>query len=74
MIHNWLTFLEQPDGLSDQDYMALVHQASRFFLDEHILWKQDPQGAHKQVLYWHHCIEAIHAGHDDMGHRGFYAT
>jgi hypothetical protein len=74
MIHNWLTFLEQPDGLSDQDYMALVHQASRFFLDEHILWKQDPQGAHKRVLYWHHCIEAIHVGHDDTGHRGFYAT
>jgi hypothetical protein len=37
MIHDWLTFLERPNGLSDQDYMALVHQASCFFLDECIL-------------------------------------
>jgi hypothetical protein len=74
MIHDWLTFLERPDGLSDQDYAAVIRQAARFFLDEHILWKRDPQGAHKQVLYRHRCIEAIQAGHDDVGHRGFYAT
>ena len=74
MVHEWLTFLERPEGLTDQDYSALIRQASRFFLDEHILWKRDPQGAHKRVLYRHRRIEAIHAGHDDTGHRGFYAT
>jgi hypothetical protein len=74
MIHNWLTFLERPDGLSDQDYVAVIRQAARFFLDKHILWKRDPQGVHKQVLYRHCCIEAIQVGHDDVGHRGFYAT
>jgi hypothetical protein len=47
MIHDWLMFLEQPDSLSDQDYMAVICQAAWFFLDKHILWKQDPQGAHK---------------------------
>jgi hypothetical protein len=74
MIHDWLTFLERPNGLSDQDYAAVIRQAAWFFLDEHILWKRDPQGAHKWVLYRHHCIEAIQAGHDDVGHQGFYAT
>ena len=74
MIHDWLTFMERPEGLSDQDYAAMIRQASRFFLDQHILWKRDPQGAHKRVLYRHRRIEAIHAGHDDVGHRGFYAT
>jgi hypothetical protein len=74
MIHDWLTFLEWPGGLSDQDYAALIHQASRFFLDKNILWKHDPQGMHKRVLYRHRCVEAIHAGHDDVRHRGFYAT
>jgi hypothetical protein len=68
MIHDWLTFLERPNGLSDQDYAAVIRQAVWFFLDEHILWKRDPQGAHKQVLYRHHRIEAIQAGHDDVGH------
>ena len=52
----------------------MIRQVSHFFLDQHILWKRDPQGAHKRVLYRHRCIEAIHAGHDDVGHRGFYAT
>jgi hypothetical protein len=47
MIHDWLMFLERPDGLSDQDYTAVIRQAVCFFLDKHILWKQDPQGTHK---------------------------
>jgi hypothetical protein len=50
MIHDWLTFLERPGSLSDQDYAALIRQASHFFLDENILWKHDPQGMHKRVL------------------------
>jgi hypothetical protein len=74
MVHNWLAFLERLEGLSDQDYTALVRQVARFFLDDHILWKRDLQGAHKRMLYRHHQIEAIHAGHDDVGHRGFYVT
>jgi hypothetical protein len=43
MIHDWLMFLERPNRLSDQDYTALVRQASHFFLDEYILWKRDPK-------------------------------
>jgi hypothetical protein len=74
MIHDWLTFLERPGGLSDQDYATLIRQASSFFLDENILWKRDPQGMHKRVLYRHRRVEAIHVGHDDVGHRSFYAT
>jgi hypothetical protein len=74
MIHDWLTFLERPGGLSDQDYATLICQVSCFFLDENILWKRNPQGMHKCVLYRHRRVEAIHAGHDDVGHCGFYAT
>ena len=47
MVHDWLTFLECPGDLSDQDYAALICQVSCFFLDEHILWKQGSQGMHK---------------------------
>ena len=39
MIHDWLMFMEQPEGLSDQDYTVLIQQALHFFLDQHILWK-----------------------------------
>jgi len=51
MVHKLLTFLEQPEGLSNQEHVWLVHFATWFFLDDHILWKQDLQGMHKQVLY-----------------------
>ena len=73
-INDWLEFLERPEDLSDQDYAALIRAAARFFLDEHILWKRDPQGHHKRVLYRHRRLEAIQVAHDDAGHRGFYAT
>ena len=53
MVHNWLMFFEQPEGLSDQDQASLAQYASWFFLDDSVLWKQDPQGAHKRVLYRH---------------------
>ena len=39
MVHDWLTFLEHPGNISDQDYAALICQVLHFFLDEHILWK-----------------------------------
>src|SRR6201996_1396778 len=74
MVHEWLTFLERPEGLSDQEHVWLICFAAWFFLDDHILWKRDLQGAHKRVLYRHKRIEAISAAHDDTGHRGFYAT
>ncbi|KAF8263161.1 hypothetical protein EI94DRAFT_1598718, partial [Lactarius quietus] len=74
MAHNWLTFLERPEGTNEQDHMAVIRLAARLFLDDNILWKRDPQGAHKRVLYRHQRIKAIHAAHDDIGHRGFYAT
>ena len=44
MVHDWLTFLECPGNISDQDYVALIHQALRFFLDEHILCVKTLQG------------------------------
>ena len=74
MVHKWLEFLERLDGMSDQEHGTIIHLDVCFFLDNHILWKQDLQGAHKQVLYWHKRIKVIHVAHDDMGHRGFYAT
>jgi hypothetical protein len=35
--HNWLTFLERPNDMSDQDYTSLVRFASRFFVDNGLL-------------------------------------
>ena len=74
MAHDWLTFLDRPPNMPDQEYANLVWFASKFFIDDGVLWKRDPQGAHKRVIYKHRRLEAINAAHDDVGHRGFYAT
>ncbi|SRR6266702_1505910 len=74
MAHDWLAFLDRLPNMPDQEYANLVHFTSKFFIDDGVLWKRDPQGAHKWVIYKHHCLEAINAAHDDVGHRGFYAT
>ncbi len=73
MAHDWLAFLDWLPDMPDQEYANLVHFASKFFIDDGILWKHDPQGAHKRVIYKHHCLKAINAAHNNVGHRGFYA-
>jgi hypothetical protein len=73
-VHDWLTFFDQPSDMHVRDYEALKRYACGFFRDDDGLWKRDPRGAHKRVLYHNRRIEAIHAAHDDVGHRGFYAT
>jgi hypothetical protein len=38
------------------------------------MWRHDDQGAHKHILYRNHCIKAISAAHDDVGHCRYYTT
>ena len=73
-VHDWLTFTEQPEDMSDKEYSDLMQYATGFFIDDHNLWRCDPQGAHKHILYKNRRMDALAAAHDDVGHRGFYAT
>ena len=51
MAHNWLISMEQPDSISDHKYSLVIRYATGFFINGGILWKRNPQGAHKWVLY-----------------------
>jgi len=72
--HSWLTNFERPEHLADRDYKALVRFVTGFFNDEGMLWKRDAQGANKHILYGQQRIKAMQAAHDDVGHRGYFAT
>ena len=74
LVHEWLTFCSRPDGVTDRKYESLTKYAEQFFIDNGSMWRCDTQGAHKWILYRYRRIEAIHAVHDDTGHRGYYAT
>jgi hypothetical protein len=74
MAHDWLLSLERPDNISDHEYTLVMRYAAGLFVDNNVLWKRDPQGAHKRVLYGTQRIEAMIAAHNDTGHRGYYAS
>ena len=74
MAHNWLISMERPDSISDHEYSLVICYATGFFINGGILWKRDPQGAHKRVLYQNQCTEAMAVAHNDTRHRGFYVT
>jgi hypothetical protein len=72
--HDWLTTLERPPETEDHDYSLIIRYSANFFITNGVLWKRDPQGAHKRVLFTGQRTKAMEAAHDDTGHRGFYAT
>jgi hypothetical protein len=74
MVHDWLTFFDRPGDISDRDYDSLTRYAAGFFIDDAGMWRRNDHGAHKRILYRNQRIKAIYAAHDDVGHRGYYAT
>ena len=74
MAHDWLVTLERPDNVNNHEYALVMRYASTFFTMGSALWKRDPQGEHKRVIYHSSRIEALIAAHNDTGHRGFYTT
>ena len=50
-VHNWLSFTEQPEDMSDREYGDLMRYMTGFFIDNHNLWRRDLQGMHKRILY-----------------------
>ena len=74
MVHDWLISMEWLDSISDYKYFLVICYVTGFFINSGILWKCDPQGAYKQVLYQNQCTEAMAAAHNNTRHCGFYAT
>ncbi|OBZ76577.1 Transposon Tf2-6 polyprotein [Grifola frondosa] len=74
LIREWQQTLARPQHFSDADYEAFVKFAVGFFCDDHRLWKRDPLGAHKLVVATSDRLRVLKACHDDIGHRGAYAT
>jgi hypothetical protein len=63
-----------PDTTGDHEYSLIIHYAAGFFANNRILWKHNPQGAHKCVLFQGQQTRAMEAAHNDIRHRRFYAT
>jgi hypothetical protein len=51
MVHDWLTFFNQPGDISDHDYDVLTRYAVGFFIDDAGMWQHNNHSAHKRILY-----------------------
>ena len=60
--------------MTDADFAAFMRYAVRFFLHAGKLWRKDDQGRHKQVVTQSARLTILRSAHDDLAHKGFYAT
>lgn len=70
----WLQTLERPTAMTDNEYKSFMRYCTEFFLSGDRLWRKDPKKQHKIVIATERRLFLISAAHDDVGHRGFYAT
>ena len=73
-VKTWLETLERPSQMTDSDYKSFMRYCTEFFILGDRLWRKDPKGLHKMVIAQDRRLFLISSAHDDVGHRGFYAT
>ena len=73
-VQNWLETLERPEGMTDQEYDTFMRYCTEFFVLGNRLWRKDTKKQHKIVVGQDKRLFLISSAHDDVGHRGFYAT
>jgi hypothetical protein len=74
LVRDWLSTLVRPSDLSDSDFAAFVRYAMAFFLQGNKIWRKDIHGRHKLIAERDKRLAIIRAAHDDVAHKGFYAT
>jgi hypothetical protein len=70
----WLETLARPDGMTDSEYKVFMRYGTEFFILGDRLWRKDPKKHHKIVIPRDRRLFLVSSAHDDVGHRGFYAT
>lgn len=70
----WLATLDRPPSMSDSDYQSFMRYSTSFFLSGDKLWRKDSKGEHKLVVAQDRRLFLMTSAHDDVGHRGFFAT
>jgi Integrase zinc binding domain len=55
-------------------YTRFLRYCAEFFVASNKLWRKNAQGHHKLVLFPELCLSTLRSAHDNLGHKGFYAT
>ncbi len=70
----FLDNLQQLLSMKDNKYAKFVRYCMRFFVNDKRLWRQHPTGAHKLVVPVDQRFAIMQGCHDEIGHKGFFAT
>jgi Integrase zinc binding domain len=75
-IKKWLLDISyRPRNMTDGQYQNFIRTAKRFFLDKDgRLYRRSLDDKHKLFVEKNRRNKMMRAGHDGLGHRGFYAT
>ena len=73
-VKKWHSDLTRPSDLSDAEYTTFLRYCAEFFIASNKLWKKDAQGRHKLVAPPDRRINILIAAHDNVAHKGFFAT
>jgi hypothetical protein len=69
-----LETLERPPDLSDSEYRQFIRQASDYFLVDGKLFRKARDGSPRLVPNPHYRLPLIQYVHDNLGHKGIFAT
>lgn len=72
--HDYLTTLRRPTHLKDKALASFFKRASLFFVRGDKLWRRNANGQHQLVIYYNDRLPLLQRAHDDLGHKGTYAT
>ena len=66
--------LERPSVMSNDQYKGFLKFAINFFSRDGRLWRKDPERKHKLVVFPQDRMRILTECHDEIGHRGVFAT
>lgn len=70
----WHRTFARPPGLTDSEFDRFVRYCTQFFTHKDRLWRKHIAGEHKLVIPPADRLRILRAAHDDMAHRGIFAT
>ena len=74
MIKSFLATPQRPSELSDKDYEQLIRQAKEYYLTGDKLFRKSREGGAQLVPSPEQRLRLIRYAHDDLGHKGVFAT
>jgi hypothetical protein len=73
-IRSFLSSLQRPPELSDDEYRQFIRQASDYFLKDDRLFRKNRHGNAQLVPQSPDRLRLIQFAHDNLGHKGVFAT